>query len=325
MGMKTMRKKMSSMAKPFAFAIAVSALLLLQASVGLAQQSATPAPEAAPALRVGPGDLIEIGMYDNPDLSGRFRVDEKGDIAVPLLGLVHVDGETAEEVGKNVEQRYVDGDILKPGKAHATVFIVEYASQGITVVGQVKSAGLYPALGVRMLNDVMAAAGGVTLAASSNIIITRKSDPDHPITVEYVPEALTPVIPKIQIFPGDTIMVPRAGVVYVLGRVTRPGAYVLDGRQTLTVERAMALAGSSGPAAAMNTAHLVRTLADGRKEDILLNVNKIQEAKAPDVAMKDGDILFIPQSNTKIVLLQAINSALGIGTSIAVYRIGLNP
>jgi polysaccharide export outer membrane protein len=166
----------------------------------------------------------------------------------------------------------------------------------------------------------LTAAGGATPLASSKVIITRRSDPDHPLTVDYNPEALTPVIPRIQIFPGDTITVPRAGVVYVLGKVMRPGAYVLDGRQTLSVEKAMALAGSSGPAAAMNRAHLVRTLEDGRKEDIVLNVNKIQEAKAPDVAMKDGDILFVPQSTTKIVLLQAINSALGIGTSVAVYR-----
>jgi protein involved in polysaccharide export with SLBB domain len=91
----------------------------------------------------------------------------------------------------------------------------------------------------------------------------------------------------------------------------------------LSVERAMALAGSSGPSAAMSRAHLVRTLADGRKEDVILNVDKIQDAKAPDMAMKDGDILFIPTSNAKLVLLQAINSALGIGTSIAIYRVGL--
>jgi len=307
------------MTKTFAFAAVVSAFLLLQAGAGLGQQTGSASPSAQ-ALTVGSGDLIEIAMYDNGDLSGRFRVDEKGDITVPLLGLVHVEGLTAEQVGTTIENRYVEADILKAGKAHATVFIAEYASQGILVNGEVKTPGMYPALGIRMFNDVMTAAGGVSGVASSKVIITRKSDPDHPIAVDYNPEALTPVVPRVQIFPGDTITVPRAGIVYVLGRVNRPGGFVLDGRKALTVETAMALAAGSGAAADMNHAHLVRTLDDGRKEDIILNVNKILDAKAPDVALKDGDILFVPTSTAKLVMQQAISSALNIGTSVAVYR-----
>jgi polysaccharide export outer membrane protein len=312
------------MAKTIAFAAAISALLLVQAGAGLAQQSGNPTPDSVPPLRIGSGDLIEISVYDSPDLSGRFRVDEKGDITVPLLGLVHVEGETAEEVGTTVEQRYVDADILKPSKAHATVFIAEYASQGITVTGQVKTDGLVPALGVRMLNDVITAAGGVTPLASSKVIITRKGDPDHPITVDYNPEALTPVIPRVQIFPGDTVMVPRAGIVYVVGNVNRPGGFVLDGRRTLSVEEVMALAGGGGHAAAISRVHLVRTVEGGRKEDVILAVNLIYKGKAPDVALKDGDILYVPTSNAKLATEQAISSALNIGTSVLIYRTAYN-
>jgi len=308
------------MAKIFIFAAAISAFALVQAGVCLAQQSADPSPGSPPPLRIGAGDLIEINMYDNPDLSGHFRVNEKGDITIPLLGLVHVEGDTAEEVGTTIEKRYVEADILRPFHARATVFVAEYATQGITVSGQVKTAGLYPALGVRMLNDVIAAAGGVTVFASSKVTITHRSDPGHPITVSYNPEALSPEIPQVQLFPGDTIMVPRAGVIYVLGKVAHPGAYILESRVAMSVEKAMALAGSSGPSAAMSRAHLVRTLDDGRKEDIILNVDKIQASKAPDVAMKDGDVLFIPTSNVKLVMLQGIQSALNISSSVVVYR-----
>jgi polysaccharide export outer membrane protein len=308
------------MAKTIAFAAAISALLFTQASAGRAQQSGDGPANSAPPLRIGSGDLLEINVYDSPDLSGRFRVDEKGDIGVPLLGPVHVDGETAEEAGKTVEQRYVDADILKPSKAHATVFISEYATQGILVTGQVKTGGLYPALGVRMFNDVLIAAGGVLPTASTKVVITRKGDPDHPITVDYNPEALTPVIPRVQIFPGDTITVPRAGIVYVLGNVNRSGGYVLDGRRTLSVETAMALAGGGGHAAAMNRVHLVRTLEGGRKEDIIVAVKRIYEGKAPDVALKDGDVLYVPTSNARLAAEQAISSALNIGTSVLIYR-----
>jgi len=310
----------SNMAKTIAFAAAISAFLFVQTSAGLAQQTSDAAPNSAPPLRIGSGDMLEINVYDSPDLSGHFRVDEKGDIGVPLLGPVHVEGETAEEAGKTIEQRYVDADILKPAKARAAVFISEYASQGIMVTGEVKSSGLYPAFGVRMFNDVMIAAGGVTSAASSKVIITRKSDPDHPITVDYNPEALTPVIPRVQIFPGDTIAVPRAGIIYVLGDVNRSGGYVLDGRRTLSVETAMALAGGEAHAAALNRVHLVRMLDGGRKEDIIVSVKQIYKGKAPDIALKDGDILYVPTSTGKLAAEQAINSALGIGTSIAVYR-----
>ncbi len=195
---------------------------------------------------------------------------------------VHVEGETAEQVGTTDR----DSATWKPtslgrSKAHATVFIAEYASQGILVTGEVKTPGMYPALGVRMFNDVMTAAGGVTAAASSKVIITRRDDPDHPITVDYNPEALTPVIPRIQIFPGDTITVPRAGIVYVLGRVNRAGRIRPRRPQGLSVETAMALAAGSGPAAAMNRAHLVRTLDDGRKEDIILDVNRSLTPRLP--------------------------------------------
>jgi polysaccharide biosynthesis/export protein len=313
------RKRDNSMARRLLCA-AACALFFAQAIAGSAQEPAGPVSSVAPPLKIGAGDLIEVTMFENPDLSGRFRVDDRGDITVPLIGTVHVAGETAEQAAAEIEQRFVEAQILQPAESHATVFIAEYATQGITVGGEVKSPGVYPALGVRMLNDVITAAGGVTPTAAAKVVITHKSDPANQITVDYVPEALKPVMPSVQIFPGDTITVPRAGIVYVVGNVTRPGGYILDGRNMLTVEEAMALAGGSGHAASLKRAQLVRTLEDGRKEAITVPVNLIYKGRAPDVAMKDGDILFVPTSTGKLVSEQAITSALGIGTQIAVYR-----
>jgi polysaccharide export outer membrane protein len=308
------------MAKTFARATASRILLLALAITASGQQSGNFVPNAAPPLKIGSGDLIEVSMFDNQDLSGRFRVDENGDITVPLIGSVHVEGLTAEGAATLIEQRYVEAQILQPADSHATVFISEYATQGITVNGEVKTPGVYPALGIRKLNDVISAAGGVTPAAASKVVITHKDNPGNPITVDYNPEALSPVIPDVQIFPGDTLMVPRAGIVYVLGAVGRAGGYVLDGRNTLTVEEVMALAGGGGHAPALKRVQLVRTLADGRKEAITIPVNLIYKGQAPDVALKDGDILFVPTSNIKLAAEQAISSALSIGTSIALYR-----
>lgn len=311
------------MAKMIACAAAFWILIFAHTITGNAQQSGPPAPTTASPLTIGSGDLIEVTMFQNPDLSGRFRVDEKGDVTIPLIGQVHVAGATAEGAAALIEKRFVDAQILQPADSHATVFIAEFATQGITVNGEVKMPGVYPALGVRMLNDVITAAGGVTVTASSDVVITHRNDPGNPETVYYNPSALKPVIPQTQIFPGDTVMIPRAGIVYVLGAVARSGGYVLDGRSALTVEEVMALAGGSGHAAALKRVQLVRTLQDGRKEAITVPVDLIFKGQAPDVALKDGDILYVPISTGKLIAEQAITAAFSIGTSIAIYRTSL--
>jgi protein involved in polysaccharide export with SLBB domain len=113
--------------------------------------------------------------------------------------------------------------------------------------------------------------------------------------------------------------------VYVAGNVARPGVYVLDGRRSLTVEAAMALSGGGGKASAMKRVQLVRTLDDGRKEAITIPVNLIYKGQAPDVALIDGDILYVPTSNAKLATEQAIQAALGIGTSVIVYKTTTQP
>lgn len=308
------------MAKTLARTITLGIFLCAQVLAGRAQQSNAAAPGSAPPLRIGSGDLIEVTMFENPDLSGRYRVDETGDISLPLIGHVHVAGLTADSAATKIERLFVEGQILLPANSHATVFIAEYATQGVIINGEVKSPGVYPALGVHKLNDLIAAAGGLTALAASHVVITHKDDPADPTTVEYNPSALKPIVPDVQIFPGDTILIPRAGVVYVAGDVNKPGAYLLDGRRALTVEEVMALAGGAGKASALKRAQLVRTMDDGRKEAITIPVNLIFKGQAPDVTLVDGDILYVPTSNAKLVTEQAITAAIGIGTSVAVYR-----
>lgn len=309
------------MSKIWASAMLLEMVLLAKPMAAWAQSAgnAPPAP-AAPALTIGVGDLVDVVIYDSPELSGRFRVNEKGEVEMPLLGSVHVDGLTAEQAAKLIQDRYVAAEILQPESTRATVFIEEYASQGITITGEVKNAGVYPALGVRMLNDVLTAAGGVLPTASAKVIVTHRSAPQHAETVEYNPAALKPVIPAVQVFPGDTIMVPRAGVVYVAGNVVKPGAYLLDGREPLTALEAVTLAGGTSQAPALRRVQLVRKLEGGRKEMMIVPLSRIYKGKAPDVALVDGDILYVPTSTGKLAAERAITSMVSIGTSVGVYR-----
>ena len=165
------------MAKKLLLAIASCCLLLAPSMAGFAQQADNSPGNAAPPLKIGAGDLIEVTMFENPDLSGRYRVDQNGDVTVTLVGHVHVAGLTADEAAAALEKRYVEDQILLPAGAHATVLIAEYATQGINVSGEVKAPGVYPALGVRKLHDLIVAAGGVSQTASSQVVITRKDDP----------------------------------------------------------------------------------------------------------------------------------------------------
>jgi polysaccharide export outer membrane protein len=311
------------MAKKLALAIASGCLML--AAAAFAQQTGGSTVSAAPPLKIGPGDLIQVTIFEDPDLSGNYRVDQNGDATLLLVGHLHLAGLTADEAASLIDKTYVENQILSEAGARASVFIAEYATQGITVSGEVKAPGVYPALGIRKLHDLIVAAGGISQTASTQVVITRKDDPAHPITVEYNPEALKPVIPDVQIYPGDSIVVPRAGIVYIVGNVQRTGGFVLDGRNQLTVEEALALAGGGSRSPDLRHAQLVRTLDDGRKEMITLPIDRIIKGRAPDVAMKDGDILYIPTSNLKLASLQAINDMVSMGTSFILYRATTNP
>lgn len=311
------------MLKARALAAALSILFLSPAIATVAQNSGNGSPYRVPPLKTGAGDLLQVSMFENPELSGSFRVDADGDIVLPLIGKVQVAGETADQVGTEVANRYVQTGILKPGTAYATVSVLEYATQGITVNGEVKTPGIYPALGLRMLNDVITAAGGEMATAASNVVITHRDDPAHPVTVYYNPSALIPTVPQVQIFPGDTIMIPRAGIVYVLGDVIRAGGFPLTGQQDLTLEEAVALAGGNGKAAALKYVQVVRSLKDGRKEAITVSLKDIYKGRAADVPLQNGDVVYVPTSNVKLAAEQALSSALGVGTGIAIYRSSL--
>lgn len=307
------------MLKSRVLATALSMLLLAPA---IAQNSSSRSPFRVPVLRIGAGDLLQVSMFENPELSGTFRVDSSGTVVLPLIGQVQVARKTADEAGSQIANRYVQAGILKAGTAYATVSVLEYATQGITVNGEVKTPGIYPALGIRMLNDIIAAAGGETAAAASKVIITHRDNPGRPDTVYYNPSALSPAVPQVQIFPGDSILVPRAGMVYVLGDVNRAGGFLLNGRQEMTIEQAMALAGGHAKAAALKNVQLVHSLKDGRKEAITVSLKDIYNGKAPDVPLEDGDVVYVPTSTGKLAVEQAIQSALGIGSGLAIYRPG---
>jgi polysaccharide export outer membrane protein len=299
-------------------------MLLGMVALSMVLPLAAPAQEAPPqtaaiagaphALRISSGDLLELGVFDTPELSGKLRVNEAGEITIPVAGAVRVSGMTSEEAAVAVEGRLRSADILRD--PHVSIFISEYATQGVTVAGEVKFPGIYPLLGSHGLTDLLTAAGGVTQAASRAVTITHRSDPEHPemLTLDNRPGSLAP---KVDIQPGDTITVSKAGVAYVVGDVGKPGGFLIESNERLSVLQVIALAQGTTHTAAPDKARLIRKTPNGR-EELKVPLKAILNGKVVDIPLEDGDILFVPSSKGKIFAYRGVDTAIGLTTGLAV-------
>jgi polysaccharide export outer membrane protein len=125
---------------------------------------------------------------------------------------------------------------------------------------------------------------------------------------------------NIQIKPHDVITVPRARLVYVLGNVGRPGGYVMQENETMSLTQAIALAGGWDKMAALGSARILRANGGPTREQIPANVKKIMENKAPDLQLRPDDILYIPNSMSKVIGARGAEAAIGIGTGVLVWH-----
>jgi polysaccharide export outer membrane protein len=267
-------------------------------------------------LPIGSGDLIEIAVFDTPELSGRLRVNDQGDALLPIGGNVHVAGLTAEQAAGMIEARLKKEDILK--SPHVSVFIAEYATQGVTVTGEVKSPGVYPLLGPHGLLDLISEAGGVTSTAGKAVSLLHKSDPQKPqiVMLNSAPEAAGEA--NVPVSPGDTIVVSRAGIVYVVGDVVRPGGFLIENNDRLTVLQSIALAQGANRTAALQRAKVMRKKSADRQE-VPVDLKRMLAGKIPDVQVEDGDILFVPSSAAKTATYRGVEGALG-AIGAVIYR-----
>jgi polysaccharide export outer membrane protein len=268
-------------------------------------------------LLIGPGDELEISVYGIADLNQHVRVDSNGDVSLALVGNVPVVGLTAEEAQQLIEARYVNGGYLKD--PHITVFVKEYTTQKVTVAGEVSKPGIYSLTPNHSLQDVLLGAGGLTDKAGETISITRSQDPEHPQTITISDDAIVAAQDNVEIGPGDTVVVSRAGIVYVIGEVNRAGGYVMENNGTMTVTQAIAKAAGPTGLASLKGTRVIRRTPSGLK-NIDLEVNKILEAKAPDVSLKPDDIVFVPGSKSKGFLLHSGSSIFSMLTTLAIYR-----
>jgi polysaccharide export outer membrane protein len=277
----------------------------------------THAPVSVP-VSIASGDLLDVTVYDAPELTQEIRVESDGNVRLALIGPTKVAGMTAQQAGESIARELTAHNFLLSPQVN--VLIKEFATQGVSVTGEVQHPGVYPALGSRTLLDVVSMAGGLTSIADTRITIKHRSGAEESLSVKLTNDnAQTSLDNNVQVYPGDLIVVPRAGIVYVLGDVGRAGGFVMQDNGKITLLQALAQAGGANRTAAINQAFLLRKNASGYATD-KIRVGDLVRGRGGDVDLNANDIVFFPSSRLKY-FVQDTQGVVASVAGAAVYHI----
>jgi polysaccharide export outer membrane protein len=285
-------------------------------TVGVRRPNATIAPEDLASLMLAPGFLLDVSILDEPDIAGSFRVNQHGDLDLPIVGVLHVAGQTLSEAKTALENKLrQDKLLLEP---QVTLTVLEYTAPQVTILGQVLSPGRYPLLAPHNLMDVLALAGGPTAAAGNEVKIARGNDPAAvPETIRFSRHTDRKTVNDVIVRPGDTVQVEMAGIIYVLGAVNRPGGYVMQEGGTLNVLEALSLANGTNISLSGRTIHVLRPNSDGSVVDIPLSAKRLFHGETSPVVLQAKDIVYVPANGFKVFLSSSI---LASTASASIYR-----
>jgi polysaccharide biosynthesis/export protein len=269
------------------------------------------------SLTIGPGDLLHVKVLEAPELEQAARVSDAGALTLILGGKVQVVGHTPAEAAVAIERALVEGHyVLTP---HVSVVTEQTATENVTILGQVRSPGSYPIATPRPILDVLALAGGLNDLAQRKVTIQRHSTKER---VDYVlsNSANAALDANVPVYPGDTVLVPKADVVYVLGDVNRPGGIaIVTNDSQLSALQALTLAGGTPPNAVPSQSRLIRKQADGSHKELPLQLSAMQKGKEPDIPLQGDDIIYVPFSYARNMAVGA-GSLIGATSSAAIYR-----
>ena len=287
-----------------------------------------------PAYVLGPNDELSIWALGITDFSDKpVRVDPNGYLDLPLVGRVRVAGLTIEQFKTELTEM-LHSYVRQP---QVSVRMTDSRSQPVSVLGAVRNPGIVQLQGTKNLTEVLSLAGGLSPDAGDQVKLTRslsygkiplpdaKVDPDGEFNIAQVSlrsimQARSPE-ENIQILAHDVITVPRADMVYVIGEVGKSGGFPLQEKEGISVLQALSLAGGVSRFAALSSTRILRASADGGSRiEIPLDLKRLLSGKRDDLQMKPGDILFVPNSLSKNASLRAIETAIQLGTGLAVFR-----
>ena len=322
-----------------------SFLLLSLGAVAFAQQtepggaSGSPPPhalEAPPAYVLHSEDEITIRSLQVKEIADKaFRIDQNGEINFPLLGRMHLAGETTRvaetELAEKLKTYYRDPDVA--------INITTFHDEPVSILGAVATPGVHSIHGQTTLLDVLSSAGGVRGDAGPVVKLTRDSSVYGPIpypTAQSVGSKTSMVeinlkslmngtnsAENLVVQPHDVISIPPAEVIYVIGSVKRAGGFPLGGKPDLTVLQAVSLAEGLDPKAAGDSARILRresdTAPNTARTGIPVNISAMLKGKTPDILLRPNDILYIPSSTSKVVTQRIMEAAISISTGMLIY------
>jgi polysaccharide export outer membrane protein len=288
-------------------------LLLLVASIACVSAS------AQESLLIGPGDQLHILVLDTPELEQHPRVTDAGQIPVVGIGNVSVGGLTPEQAAVKIQDALISAHYMN--HPAVTVTVDQYATQTISVLGQVKLPGVFPITAPRSVLDAIALGGGLTDLADRHITIQRRDRSIPPVTYNLSNNADVALKDQVVVYPGDIVLVPHAGIAYVLGDVNRPGGIVMQNNHSqLTAIQAISLAGGTQTSAVPSHAKLLRRTPDGGYQEIAMNFSRIQKGKDPDVLLQPDDAIYIPFSYLRNIGANA-SGIIAATASASIYNV----
>jgi polysaccharide export outer membrane protein len=280
-------------------------------------KQATVNPQLTAKLVIGPGDLLTVTVFNVPELLQTVRVSETGDAVLSLIGNMHLAGKTAADAQLAIENEYRDRKMLVD--PHVSILVTEYATEGVSVLGEVTKPGVYPLLGPHTLLDMISAASGLTQFAGSTVSIRRRNGAEQVVQLD-ANDPQKALAQDVELDPADIVVVSRAAVVYVVGDVGKPGGFQMQNNGRLTVLQAIALASGVNKTASLSHAKIIHKDPSGFKEADI-HLSKLLQGKAPDRELAPEDIVFVPNSKVKSAVAGGYASAVQAAATAAIYTI----
>ena len=320
---------------------------------------APPSAAVLPDSRIGPDDLLSITVFEAPEMNTVLRVSASGDISMQLLGEVHAAGLTPGELQTVLQgllrRTYMKdphvGVFIQELQSHAVSVVGAVKMPGVFQIRGPKSLLEILSMAQGLADDagdtVSIVHGGEQASSDHSgnanpkardlsgisqqhemLVKSNASDfslPDRNSRTENINLKklleTSDYSSNVLVHPGDVVKVSRAGIVYVVGEVNKPGGFVLQNNESISILQALALAQGTTHTSAIRDTRIIRTdLATGKRTEIPVNLGKIFSGKRPDILLEPKDVVFVPNSAAKSVLYRGSATALQTAAGVAIYK-----
>jgi polysaccharide export outer membrane protein len=330
--------------------------------------------------RIGPQDLLDINIFEAPELNRTVRVSENGEVSLPLLGGIHVVRLTARELENTLAAKL--REFLKD--PHVSVMVTAIESHPVSVIGEVNKPGVFQVRGSKTLLEMLSMAQGLAPDAGDEVLVMRnagynrgqdgsaqttqagsgetgskvtngsksETGPDYngkdsavknnatasiagtndagadrtqqgdtlAINLRHLLNSRDPGL-NVPIYAGDIVKVTRAGIVYVVGAVRKPGGFTVKGNEQMSLLKAIALAEGLSSTSSKGHTRIIRTdEGSGKRSEIPVELGKILDGKAPDMNLQAADIVFVPNSTGKTVLFRSTDAIINTASGVAIFH-----